>query len=93
MAKLLERVKRGGTHGGAAAGRPDEHSGNGERDHASGGALALVLIVFGTSPAALVGGMAGERYHRRSIAPDFRSGRDQWCARVWNGISVGRRTS
>jgi hypothetical protein len=65
MAKLLERVKRGGTHGGAAAGRPVEHSGNGERDHASGGALALVLIVFGTSPAALVGGMAGERYHHK----------------------------
>src|SRR4051794_3594653 len=37
----------------------------GESKLASGGALALALIVLGTLVAALVGGLAGERYHRR----------------------------
>jgi hypothetical protein len=37
----------------------------GESKLASGGALALALIVVGTLLAALVGGLAGERYHRR----------------------------
>jgi hypothetical protein len=37
----------------------------GESKLASGGALALALIVLGTLAAALVGGLAGERYHRR----------------------------
>jgi hypothetical protein len=32
---------------------------------ASGGALALLLVVFGTLLASLAGGMAGERYHRK----------------------------
>jgi hypothetical protein len=37
----------------------------GESKLASGGALALALIVLGTLLAALIGGVAGERYHRR----------------------------
>jgi hypothetical protein len=37
----------------------------GDSELASGGALALALIVLGTLLAALVGGKAGERYHRR----------------------------
>jgi hypothetical protein len=37
----------------------------GDSELASGGALALVLVVFGTLLAALVGGKAGERYHRK----------------------------
>ena len=37
----------------------------GDSELASGGALALVLVVFGTLLAALVGGIAGERYHRK----------------------------
>jgi hypothetical protein len=37
----------------------------GESKLASGGALALALIVVATLLAALVGGLAGERYHRR----------------------------
>jgi hypothetical protein len=37
----------------------------GESKLASGGALALALIVLGTLAAALVGGLAGQRYHRR----------------------------
>jgi hypothetical protein len=37
----------------------------GDSQLASGGALALGLIVLGTLLAALVGGKAGERYHRK----------------------------
>jgi hypothetical protein len=37
----------------------------GESKLASGGALALALIVLGTLFAALTGGKAGEHYHRR----------------------------
>jgi hypothetical protein len=37
----------------------------GDSELASGGALALALVVAGTLLAALVGGKAGERYHRR----------------------------
>jgi hypothetical protein len=37
----------------------------GESELASGGALALVLVIAGTLLAALVGGKAGERYHRK----------------------------
>jgi hypothetical protein len=37
----------------------------GDSELASGGGLALVLVVFGTLVAALVGGKAGERYHRK----------------------------
>jgi hypothetical protein len=90
----LERFKRGGTRDGAAAAeRPVEHSGNSERDHAADGALALVLVVFAMGLAAVVAVWPASATTTRSIAPDFWSGRDQWCARVWNGISVGRRKS
>jgi hypothetical protein len=37
----------------------------GDSELASGGALALVLVVFGTLLAAVGGGKGGERYHRR----------------------------
>jgi hypothetical protein len=37
----------------------------GDSQLASGGALALALIVLGTLLAALVGGKAGEHYHRK----------------------------
>jgi hypothetical protein len=37
----------------------------GDSKLASGGALALALIVAGTLVAAAAGGLAGERYHRR----------------------------
>jgi hypothetical protein len=37
----------------------------GDSEFASGGALALVILVFGTLLAALVGGKAGEQYHRK----------------------------
>lgn len=37
----------------------------GDSELASGGALALVLVVLGTLLAALMGGKAGERYHRK----------------------------
>jgi hypothetical protein len=37
----------------------------GDSELASGGGLALVLVVIGTLLAALVGGKAGERYHRK----------------------------
>jgi hypothetical protein len=37
----------------------------GDSKLASGGALALALVIAGTLLAALVGGKAGERYHRR----------------------------
>jgi hypothetical protein len=37
----------------------------GDSELASGGALALTLVVLGTLLAALIGGTAGERYHRR----------------------------
>jgi hypothetical protein len=37
----------------------------GDSELASGGALALVLVVFGTALAAMVGGKAGEHYHRK----------------------------
>jgi len=37
----------------------------GDSELASGGALALVLVVIGTLLAALAGGKAGERYHRK----------------------------
>jgi hypothetical protein len=37
----------------------------GDSSFASGGALALVIVVVGTLLAAAVGGKAGERYHRR----------------------------
>ena len=42
----------------------------GESELASGGWIALLAIVLGTLFAAIVGGKAGERYHRASIAPD-----------------------
>jgi hypothetical protein len=37
----------------------------GDSKLASGGALALALILVGTALAALIGGKAGEQYHRR----------------------------
>ena len=37
----------------------------GESELASGGWIALLAIAAGTFVAALVGGKAGERYHRR----------------------------
>jgi len=37
----------------------------GDSELASGGVLALVLVVLGTLLAALVGGKAGERYHSK----------------------------
>jgi hypothetical protein len=37
----------------------------GDSELASGGAVALVLVIAGTLLAALVGGKAGERYHRK----------------------------
>jgi hypothetical protein len=37
----------------------------GDSELATGGGLALVLVVIGTLLAALVGGKAGERYHRK----------------------------
>jgi hypothetical protein len=37
----------------------------GDSKLASGGALALALVVLGTLLAALIGGKAGERYHRK----------------------------
>jgi hypothetical protein len=37
----------------------------GDTELASGGAIALVVVAVGTLIAAIVGGKAGERYHRR----------------------------
>jgi hypothetical protein len=37
----------------------------GDTELASGGAIALVLVLVGTLLAAVVGGKAGERYHRK----------------------------
>ena len=36
-----------------------------EGDLATGGIIALIVAVVGTLLAALVGGKAGERYHRK----------------------------
>ena len=37
----------------------------GDSELATGGALALVIVVVGTLVAAVIGGKAGERYHRK----------------------------
>ena len=37
----------------------------GESELATGGALALIIVVIGTLIAAIAGGKAGERYHRK----------------------------
>jgi hypothetical protein len=37
----------------------------GDSDLATGGALALAIVVVGTLIAAVIGGKAGERYHRK----------------------------
>jgi hypothetical protein len=37
----------------------------GDSELATGGALALVIVVLGTLVAAIAGGKAGERYHRK----------------------------
>jgi hypothetical protein len=37
----------------------------GDSELATGGALALVIVVIGTLIAAVAGGKAGERYHRK----------------------------
>jgi hypothetical protein len=37
----------------------------GESELATGGAIALAIVVIGTLLAAIVGGKAGERYHRK----------------------------
>jgi hypothetical protein len=37
----------------------------GDTELASGGAIALVIVAIGSLVAAIVGGKAGERYHRR----------------------------
>jgi hypothetical protein len=37
----------------------------GDSELATGGALALAIAVVGTLVAAVAGGKAGERYHRR----------------------------
>jgi hypothetical protein len=37
----------------------------GDSSFASGGAIALVVVLVGTLLAAAVGGKAGERYHRK----------------------------
>jgi hypothetical protein len=37
----------------------------GDREFATGGAVALMVVLVGTLVAALVGGKAGERYHRK----------------------------
>jgi hypothetical protein len=51
----------------------------GDSTLASGGGLALALVVLGTLLAALIGGKAGERYHRRvdrAGIPQIAAGRD-----------------
>ena len=44
----------------------------GDSELATGGVLALAIVVVGTLIAAVAGGKSGERYHRGSIAPDTR---------------------
>ena len=58
----MERVE----HGERALDRLDLPAlPTGDSELASGGALALALVVAVTFVAALAGGKAGERYHRK----------------------------